>query len=189
MKLLNDIARAVRNRKYEKTPEGVYFSSPNMELKGYFDIQVNGGPVERFPNLVTEQWRTRALQILFLGTTPVLEYFLAPYSNNTSPLASWDAAGFASGAGEFTNYDQPTRVQWDVSTVEDFAISNSNNKAIFTVAGGGEDTIWGVGLLTSATKGGTSGFLVAANKSNSSRSGLQEGDEIAIGYTIALNAG
>lgn len=188
MKLFNELMRAVRNRKYETTDAGMYFPVINMEIGGYFDVQVNDGPVEVFPNLVVDQWRVRALEILFLQATPETNFYLAPYSANVTPLATWTAANFTSNSTEFTNYTEAGRQIWTVATVDAFSVSNTASKAVFTVAAGAGNTIWGVGLLTQAAKSSTLGHLVAANRSPTSRTNLVEDDEVTIGYTINLNA-
>lgn len=188
MKLFKELMRAVRNRKYETTDAGMYFPVINMELGGYFDVQVNDGPVDVFPNLVVDQWRTRALEILFLQAAPETNFYLAPYLGNQNPLATWTAANFVANATEFTNYTEAARQIWTVATVNTFSVSNSASKAVFTVGAGVQNTIWGVGLLTQAAKSSTLGYLVAANKSATSRTNLVEGDEVTIGYTINLNA-
>lgn len=188
MKLLNELLRAVRNKKYEQTESGMFFPGSNLSLSGMFDIQVNDGPVDSFPNLVVNEWRTRALEVLFLDATKSTTFYLAPYVANQSPLATWTAASFAADATEFTNYAEPTRPAWTVNAVDSFSVSNTANKAVFTIGAGAQTTIWGVGLLTSNAKGGVNGYLVAANRSAASRDNLQSGDEVSIGYTISLNA-
>ena len=188
MKLFKELARAVRNRKYEATDAGMHFPAINMQLGGEFSLQVNDGPVDTFPNLVVDEWRTRALEILFSGATQVTDFYLAPYAANQTPLATWTAANFTSNATEFTNYVETTRQPWTVGAVDTFSIGNTASKAVFTVGTGAGDTIWGVGLLSQSAKSATTGYLIAANKSATSRSSLVEGDEITVGYTISLSA-
>lgn len=189
MKLFRELVRAIRNRKYEETESGLFFPEAKLAFDNYFDIQKNNGPVEVFPNLVVDEWRQAALEILFASGTQQTNFYLAPYAGNVSPTASWDASNFTSNSTEFTNYDEAARQAWTPGSVDtsDYSIDNSASKAVFTVGSGAQATIWGVGLLTASAKSSTSGLLVAANKAASARDNLVDGDEITIGYTITLN--
>jgi len=188
MKLPRELLRAIRNNWYEETGHGLFFPKAKLEFDNYFDIQVNDGPIEVFPNLVVNQWRTRALEILYSSEAKINNLYLAPYAGNTSPQASWTASNFATNATEFTNYSG-NRKLWDTGAVSDYAISNAASKAVFVIGDDAQTTIWGVGLLSSEAKSSTSGVLVAANQAPSARDNLIEGDEITIGYTVALNDG
>ena len=188
MNLLRELLRAIRNNRYEETGHGLFFPKAKLVFDNYFDIQVNDGPIEVFPNLVVNQWRTRALEILFSTEAKISSLYLAPYAGNVAPQASWTAANFTANATEFTNYTG-NRKLWDTGAVSDYAIDNHSNKAVFVVGDGVQDTIWGVGLLSAEAKSSTSGVLVAANQAASARSDLVENDEITIGYTVALNDG
>jgi hypothetical protein len=186
MNLLRELLRAVRNRRYEETEHGLFFPKAKLQFDNFFDIQVNDGPIEVFPNLVVNQWRTRALEILYSTASKINTYYLAPYAGNVAPQPAWTASNFSSNATEFTNYKEASRQEWEVGAVNNHEITNASSKAVFTVDGGGQTIIWGVGLLSSSGKGSASGFLVAANQAPSPRDNLVEDDEIAIGYTVRL---
>lgn len=189
MKLFRELMRALRNRRYEQTEHGVLFTESKLSFENFFDIQKNNGPIEIFPNLVVDEWREAALDILFASGTQQTSFYLAPYAGNVSPTASWDASNFTANSTEFTNYDEAARQAWTPGSVDtsSYSIDNSSSKAVFTVGAGTQTTIWGVGLLTASAKSSTSGLLVAANKATSARDNLVDGDEITIGYTITLN--
>ena len=189
MKVMKELFRALRNHRYDETPSGLYFPNSGFTLQGVFDTQVNDGPVDVFPNMIVNQWREQALNILFGSTAKITTFYLAPFAGNVTPTASWTASNFASNATEFTNYTEASRQTWTVGAVNtsDYSIGNSAAKATFTVGAGVQTTIWGVGLLSAQAKSATSGVLVAANKSAAARDNLVEGDQITIGYSIILN--
>lgn len=186
MNLLKELFTALRNRKYEKTDTGIFFPSSKLMFDNYFDIQLNDGPIEVFPNLVVDEYRTRSLEILFGGQAKIGTYYLAPYAGNVTPTASWAAGDFPTTATEFTNYVEAARPSWDAAaTATDFAISNAASKAVITVDSGAQDTVWGMALVSASAKSATTGVLVAANKATSART-VAETDTLTLGYTMSL---
>jgi len=187
-KLQRELSRAMSNGHFEQDEAGaLLFPRSGLVLGGVFDISKNGEEPELFPNMIVDQFRTSALEQLFGGTAKIGTYYLAPYAGNVNPASGWTAANFASNATEFTNYDEAARIEWDTGSVSSFSISNTANRAVFTIADGGQTTIWGAGLLSASAKSATSGVLAAASKAAAARDNLVDGDEITIGYTITLN--
>lgn len=190
-RLMRELRRALANKQYETDPNQglVHFPRSNLDLRGVFDMAVNDGPREFFPNLIVNEFRTDALEQLFGSTAKRGTYYIAPFAGNVTPVSTWDASNFTSNSTEFTNYDEATREEWTVGSVSSFSIGNSASRAQFTIGAGGQTTIWGAGLLSESAKSSTAGVLVAASKAASARDNLVDGDIVTIGYTITLNDG
>lgn len=186
MKLVRELLAALRNHKYEETESGMFFPKARLAFVNYFDIQKNDEPIEYFPNLVVDEFRTRALEILFGDQAKDTAYYLAPYEGNVSPTNTWTAANFTANSTEFTNYTEAARPEWVTpATADNFAISNSASKAVITVGAGAQLTVWGIGLLTASGKSATTGALAAANKASAARN-VVETDTLTLGYTMSL---
>lgn len=185
MNLKKELARNIRNHAYEETESGMLFPKAKLAFENYFTLGVNDADFENFPNLMVDEFRTAALDILFNEATQPTAFYLAPYAGNVTPTSGWTAANFAANATEFTNYTESTRQAWDTAAAANFE-TTSSTFSIFTVDNGAQDTIWGVGVLTVSSKSGTTGLLVAANKGANARSGLVETDKVNIGYTVSL---
>lgn len=186
MKLVRELLTAIRNHRFEETESGMFFPKAQLAFVNYFDIQKNDEPIEFFPNLVVNEFRARALEILFADQAKDAAYYLAPYEGNVTPTSSWTAANFAANSTEFTNYVEATRPEWITpATSTNYAISNSASKAVITVGAGAQLTVWGIGLLSASGKGATTGALVAANKATAART-VVETDTLTLGYTMSL---
>ena len=157
-----------------------------------FDISVNGGPRIYTPNLVPVQGRNMILDLLLHALSKPVNWYLAPFAGNVSPQDSWTAANFTANATEFTNYTGGARPLLVVDPADAGAINNHAARAEITVgaAVGANDTaIRGIGVLTSNTVGGTSGFLLSAARLPADRTNLVEGDVISLGFSLSLSNG
>ena len=109
-----------------------------------------------------------------LITNVGLDYFLAngfsgPFyiglRDTGTPLATWT---MASGPTEITTYDQTARPTFtENGTGSDQSLSNSSSPAAFTY--NATDTVYGIFLATSATKGETASVLIAAKNFTAAR--------------------
>lgn len=192
-KLQRELGRAIANSHFEFTDSGVAFPESGLRMGGVFDIAVNDEAPEYFHNTMSLEFLNSAFQQLFRGASILGSYYLAPFAGNVTPTVDWTASGFASTATEFTNYDEATRQAWTVADAvtdggaDEVSITNAASKAQFTIASGGQTTIWGAAVLSASAKSSTAGVLVAAAKAASARTGLVDGDLISIGYTLKLS--
>lgn len=159
-------------------------------LKGYgqFSISVNGGPTEYSRNILVAEGIDAALDILIGNTAKINTWYIAPFLGNVTPQSGWTAANFAANATEFTNYVEGARPALVEAPASDGIISNDADLAIITIDAdvATQDTIWGLGLLSSSTKGGVNGVLMSAARLNSARANLLEGDQITLGWKLTL---
>lgn len=186
MNLKKELARAVRNRKFEQSDTGIYFPVSRLMFNNYFDISVNGDEPTIFPNRVVNQGLDHILDVVLRAVTGTPTWHIAPFAGNVTPTTGWTAANFTSNSTEFINYTQPTRQVWQPDTLTNQSVTNSP-RALFTIGDGGQTTIWGAGLLSAAARSSTSGILLAAARLSAARSGLQEDDEVSIGYTVSVS--
>ena len=164
----------------------------SMAVHAVFDISVNGGPRIFFPNIVPLAGRNMILDLLLHTQAKPANWYLAPFAGNVTPADSWTGPNFAANATEFTNYTELSRPELVVTAASAGAINNYAARGEITVGsatGANDLVIRGIGVLTSATKSGTTGFLLSAARLLSDRTGLVEGDVISLGFSLSLSNG
>ena len=126
------------------------------------DVQHNIIPNEALDNL---------LNVWLTGSAQVSSRYVALFSADSTPAATWTSANFhATNTTEFEGYSESTRPLWNHGTVATQSISNSANKAVFTITS--PATLYGAALLSASAKDGTgdsSGLLYAATRFSASR--------------------
>ena len=184
--LRRDLARSIRNWKFEYTEVGLYLPEQKLFASGVYEVDVNGENLTLEENLVVTEGRNHILEIVIANGTQVSTWYMAPFSGNVTVVDTWTAANYDSNSTEFTNYTEATRQAYVEGTPSGGSINNTASKAAFTIDTGG-GTVWGCGLLSDSTKNSTSGTLLSAAKFASERS-LVETDILNIGYTINLTS-
>lgn len=192
-KLGIDAARAIRNNKYDFSAErGLYIPGARAFIGGAFRTRVALGGAEfgdpaLDPNRVVTEGLIDILKVYFAGGTQKTAFYLAPYSGNVSPQASWTAANFAANATEFTGYTSATRVQWTPTTPTTAAsVGNSANVSASTITLNATGNIYGMAMIAGANaKGGTTGTLVAASPFANPRLNMASGDKLGIEYVLS----
>lgn len=181
---MSEFARALRNFRYERTPNGIFFPQQKAAFGGVFSTQEEGGLWVPAQNTVTLEYLDQILSDWFNSGSPPTGFYIAPFLNNTAPTSALKASTFANTQGEYTGYTQTTRVQW-VSNGASASqkVSNSNAPAEFTI-GAQAANINGAGLLTAPTKGATTGVLVAAAQFGTPNS-LNPGSTLKIKYELS----
>lgn len=112
-------------------------------------------------NLVPEQGVT-AMANFFAGGVPPASLYIGLYGADYTPLPTVTAATLPALAGEITDYEQASRVQFVPDAVVAGAILNTANKAEFSFAA--PDQVYGAFMSTNSTKGGTTGTLFSVVK-------------------------
>jgi len=123
------------------------------------------------------------------SNTSPSSFYVAPFSGVAEPSQDWAASGtyaFATTATELTTqYSEATRVAFVDSVPASRSVNNTASPAEFTAATDNVN-IRGIGLLSSSTKGTTSGILLSVAKYASVRNLPTTGDKISIKYTLTL---
>lgn len=123
------------------------------------------------------------------STSRITTWYLAPFAGNVTPQANLTAANFNSVTTEFTSYDEGARQEFTPGSPAAGVIGNLSARAEITVADGAQDVIYGLGVISASAKGGGSdsgATLFAAARFSSTRSGLLDGDVLALGYQLSV---
>ena len=190
--ILTDALRAVANGKAEVTEAGLFIPGANVFVGGMFGAAYaepgsdDFGPLTIGANRVVNQGLNLLLSLLGSHASPPSGLYLAPFTGDVAPAASWTAASFATAATEFTAYTAANRLPW--TTVAPTAQQLTNAAALaaatLTFNAGGPYTIRGLGLLTVSGKGSTTGALFAASRFAADLTGMQGGGRLAMEYAL-----
>lgn len=182
-----EVARALANNRYEVSAEGIVFPTMgNALVAGVFDAEHRRGgdvigQIGGFgPNIVPTEGLNKILTDV-LATS----YYVALFEGNVTPGATLTAATFTATTTECVAYDEATRVLFVKGAIAGGVVDNSASRAEFTMNAG--KTIYGGALLSSSTKSGTTGSLLAAAKFSSSRAVIAA-DVLAVKYTLTLTS-
>lgn len=180
-----EFMRAIRNKHYEETPNGVLFPRMGAFVAGQYTTWVNDRDMQVDPNVVPAEGIAQILKSGLNGTP----CYIAGFTQNVTPNGSLTAALFDTNLTEFTDYDESTRRAWTVPTDPvSGAYSNSASPAVFTTSTGIVDLdVYGAGLLTQAAKEATTGKLIAASKFSSKRT-LNAADKLTIQYDLSATS-
>ena len=102
-------------------------------------------------NICTDQGLNYMLDAAFSAGTSFATWYVALFNDNYTPAAG--ATYATPGYTESANYDEASRPQWQEAGPSAKIITNSANKASFTMSTG--ETIYGAALVSYATKSNT----------------------------------
>lgn len=181
------IANAIRNRKYERTPSGLYFPKigGGLGIQGHFDVWVNGKDHSVEPNLIVNTGLNHLLSAALAGGAAISSWYVAPFSGNVTPSATVTAATFTATTTEATAYVEAARVAWAYDAVGSQAISNNTTRATFTI--NSSIAVYGAGILSAAAKTATTGTLLCYAKFSAVRNLILD-DVLTIKYTISATS-
>lgn len=185
-KLGNELARAVRNRRFEQTESGILFPEAKSIVSGVFCSWVNDGPKDISPNVVTNEGITLALGVLFHSVAAPAAWYIAPFSSSSVPAASITAANFTANLTEFVNYTPAFRQQWVTAAASGTSITASA-PASFTISAG-PSNVYGAALLTSNVQNGVTGSSYAAAQFATAKLAMGVGDILYVTYSASLTS-
>jgi hypothetical protein len=162
-----------------------------LKIGGFFELECrdqcgNLKWSERIHNLITNEGLDHTLNILLHGATQITTWYCTLFESNTTILATHTYA--VPGYTECTAYDEATRPAYNEAAASSQSITNSSNKAVFTISG--TKTIYGAAIVgggsAATTKGDTAGggTLLCAKQFSTPRSVL-DNDGINLTYTIS----
>lgn len=166
--LAKELMAEVLADRYDVSPAGIYFPRQSVNLKGTYRCSKDGETPVVSHNLVTKEGLLHLLNVSLGNTPKPAKYYLALFSGTTAPASDWKAVNFSSVASEMVSltegYTLASRIpcEYDNATF-DTHIDNHGREVEVTFATAGSLSVTGVGMLTSATKGGTTGTLVSAS--------------------------
>lgn len=181
-----NLGRLWRNHRWERDDDGEILIG-HARIGGVFECQAPDGlGVVQTRNLLTTEGCNYLLSAGIAGGTQYSTFYVAPFSANVAVADTLTAANFASTQTELTTqYSESTRVAFVESAPASKSTNNTANPATVTAAVDSV-SIWGLGLLSLSTKGGTTGVLLAAAKYSTVRSLPSTGDALGIKYTLTL---
>jgi len=181
-----ELGRLFRNHRWERNDDGEILIS-HARIGGVFECDAPDGlGVVQTPNLITTEGCNYLLSVGIANGTQHTTFYVAPFSGNVAVADTLTAANFASTQTELTTqYSESTRVAFVESTPASKSTNNTASPATITAAADNV-TIWGAGLLSLSTKGGTTGVCLAAAKYSTARTLALTGDTIGIKYTLTL---
>jgi hypothetical protein len=186
-----EFSRALRNHHYEISEGGIHFPKQGAVASGVYIHDVNGQDERQDSNIVVTEGLNSLLDVALHDATKIATWYFRLFSANTAPLATWTAANFTANATEITSntegYSESVGQAFVEAAASAGAITNSANKAAFTIATATSVSVWGAGLLSSSTKGGTTGTLMSASKFSAVRT-LYNTDVFNLGYTLTLTS-
>ena len=139
-------------------------------------------------NIVVDEGLNYLLNSSLVAATPITTQYLGVFKNNYTPLAANVASTFT-GSGvaneATTEYSESTRPVWNRVTATAKVVTNTASPATFTFASG--VTLYGAFLVSTNTKGGTTGTLIAASKFSSARVMLIS-DVLNVTYSLTISS-
>lgn len=147
-------------------------------------IRVDGSIEEETThNIMPTEALNDLLGVWLKSGTQSPNWYLTLFEGNYFPDSLLTAANFASVATECTAYNPSSRVAWIPGTVNAGAVDNGASRGVFTMTA--PKTVYGGALLSSSTKGGTTGKLGSAVRFSSPKV-LGTGDQLSVAAGISL---
>jgi len=172
-----------------KTEGGVLVPASKIAVHGVYQGQIirAGEVVDEFEdhNLVVNEGLNNLLSVYFNGGGQTTTWYMGVFEGNYTPVATVTAATIASAATETTAYVSGTRPEYVEAAPSSQSITNSASRASFVF--NATKTIYGAFLVSTSTKGGTSGVLFSAARFSASKA-VESGDELLLTYTFTASS-
>lgn len=178
----------LRQGLYSYSDGGILINNAVM-ARGVYHPFLDGRPLGPEPNLVPLEGLQYFLQTGLTGSTAHTAWYLAIFSGAVEPAANWTGANFASNASEITSstegYSNATRPVWTPGTIDGSILGNLDDLATYNIVCTTSIDISGAALLSSDTKGGTTGVLASASRFSAVHS-VNDGSTFQLGYEVEL---
>lgn len=187
------VLRAANDARYQPSAAGVLMPTKEPIDMG-FDCEVFYKPrgakrsqlIAVAPNIVPNAALTYLIKAGLAGFSQISAWYIAPFSNATTPTSSLTAANFNTTLSEFTNYVESTRQAWTQDAESGGSIVNGTTLATITIGAGG-GTINGIGVMSVSTKSSTSGTCLSGIRFGDERP-VQEDDELSFRLTFTFQS-
>ncbi len=137
-------------------------------------------------NLVTNEGLNHANDVLLHGTTQVTTWYIGIFEGNYTPVATVTAATITAASTECTAYASSTRPEYVEAASSSQVTTNAANRASFVF--NATKTIYGGFVVSSSTKSGTGGVLLAAIRFATAKN-VESGDEMLLTYAHTAESG
>ena len=187
-KALNEIRRRIGQFDYELSNSGVFFPVMDIAIGGVFTVSDRDGNKEVFPNRITNQGLNQIINTMFPpggAFAQITQWYIAPFSGNVTPDATWTAANFVATATEFTSYASATRPALTIAAATTTQTNgNGSAPADITFSAGGPFNVYGAAIMSVATKGSSTGTMLAAARFTNPRLSQAAPDKLTIQYDL-----
>lgn len=191
---MKDLAR--KADRFEATVVNDASASGSVSVGGVFTVECYDAAgqlkwKDEFHNLVVNQGLKDMNDKYFTGSGYTAAWYIGLINNSPSPtLAAGDTAaqiGGSNGWAEFTGYSQANRptLSFSASTTADPSVISTASAAAFSITS--TATIYGAFVVSSNTKGGTSGVLFSEGAFAATRS-VVNGDTLNVSYSLSNDA-
>jgi hypothetical protein len=140
---------------------------------------------EQIHNLIPTEGRNHIWDVTGHAGSQVTTWYVALFEGNYTPVSTDTAANFAANATECTAYSEATRQAWVEAAPSSGVITNAASMAVFTM--NATKTLYGSALLSSSTKGSTSGVLLSIVRFSVSKP-VVSGDVVQISHPLTLTS-
>jgi hypothetical protein len=181
------LRRAVAAMKFERYEYGLFVPDLGLQVGGFFSVSVNDGPDEIAPNRVVNEGLNHLLGVVLGGSAQIASWYVALFSGNVTPQATWTAANFVAQATEFVNYDEATRRNFTPAAPASQSISNTASKAVFTASAGG-GAVYGAAIISAPGKSAVTGTLFSAARFTTTPKNLDAADVLNVAYTVGASS-
>lgn len=185
-RIRRDFRRLIRNNHFEWDDHGGLLLSGAHFTNHIEHWAPDGQGWLSSGNLLTTEGKNHILDTVLHDGVKVGTWYIAPFSGNVSPAITWTAANFNANATELsTQYSETTRVEY-VEGAASAGVTNNNANPAWITAAVANVSVWGIGVLSTNTKQGTTGVLLAAAKYGSVRTLAEIGDQLGLKYQLSL---
>ena len=116
---------------------------------------------EKVHNLMPNEGITHILNAIFLSGNAAAGWYIAPYTNNYTPVVTDTAATFVASSNETSDYSETTRQKFNAVLASDgLSVVNTGSEAEFTFTAA--TRVAGLFISSNSAKQGTSGTLLSA---------------------------
>ena len=174
---------------FKTTDSGLLVPDRKLIVGGRFVGQIfrDGELIDEFEdaNLVTNQGLNYLLNTGVAAAGQLTNWYVGLFSGNYTPQATDTGTNIAANATEWTNYAEGTRQAYTAPVTTTQSLTNSAAAATFTQSSSG--TIYGAFVVSSSTKGGTTGTLLAAAQFGSPKT-VSASDLLVMTYTLGATS-
>lgn len=194
-----EIARAIRNKRFERTDDGRIliasaglFIGGALKVKDYRDGSDQLAAIDA--NMLLDEGINHILNVTLPpagGYAQITQWYFAPFSGNYTPDPTHDASELPTASTEFTAYTSTTRLPLNIQNLATAKTTgNTGNEVQLIFNAGGPYHIYGCNIVSASAKGSTTGKALASVRLASPKLGLTGGEKIGLEYVLsAADAG
>ena len=142
--------------------------------------------IETFKNRIVNEGLNHTLDVT-LGTADKNTWYVGLLDSSPN-VAPEDTLSDHAGWTEFTAYDETERQLFSTNAASGQSITNTDNKATFTISGD-ESSLGGIFLVSNSTKSGTDGIIYGAGAFSRGNRDLNSEDVIMVTISCSSESG